>query len=375
IGACMGLFTVWIERNYIGAQGSEFALTFLERTQLAAHNVLFYAGKIVWPSPLTFFYPRWTPDVTNLLQWIPFLVLAGAAAAAWFLRGRIGRGPLATVLLYAGILFPALGFIDVYPFRYSFVADHFQYHAVPVLVSAITILVAGAIGRAGIPRAGGALLLATTAAGLLGIARGEAHTYRNLETLWRDTIEENDTAWMALNNLGQMLAKRGEHGEAIALYEAAIRVKSPYPKAQNNLATSLAAIGRGDQALAQYRAAIEADPANMNARSNLGLALVNAGQIEEGIAVLQDAIAINPRMPSLHTNLGVARARAGNVAGALESFRHVVTLTPADPEAHFRVALTLDRAGDRRGALQAMQEVLRIQPGHAGAVAWVAQNR
>ncbi len=42
---------------------------------------------------------------------------------------RIGRGPLAAVLIFGGVLVPALGFFNVYPFRYSLVADHFQYHA------------------------------------------------------------------------------------------------------------------------------------------------------------------------------------------------------------------------------------------------------
>ena len=35
------------------------------------------------------------------------------------------------------MLVPALGFFDVYPMRYSFVADHFQYHASPALIALI----------------------------------------------------------------------------------------------------------------------------------------------------------------------------------------------------------------------------------------------
>jgi hypothetical protein len=51
------------------------------------------------------------------------------AVVLWLLRRRIGRAPLAAVLIFSGSLFPALGFINVYPMRYSFVADHFQYLA------------------------------------------------------------------------------------------------------------------------------------------------------------------------------------------------------------------------------------------------------
>ena len=48
---------------------------------------------------------------------------------------NLGRGPLAAVLCYLLLIFPALGFVDVYPFRFSFVADHFQYLAgIPLIV-------------------------------------------------------------------------------------------------------------------------------------------------------------------------------------------------------------------------------------------------
>ena len=54
---------------------------------------------------------------------------AAVVTALWFARRHVGRGALAAVLIFGGVLVPALGFFDVYPFRYSFVADHFQYHA------------------------------------------------------------------------------------------------------------------------------------------------------------------------------------------------------------------------------------------------------
>ena len=65
-----------------------------------------------------------------------------AAAIGLCLTARRTRGPLAGFLIFIGTLFPVLGFLNVLPFRYSYVADHFQYLAslgliVPV-VSALT---------------------------------------------------------------------------------------------------------------------------------------------------------------------------------------------------------------------------------------------
>ena len=45
------------------------------------------------------------------------------------------RGPLAATLIFGGMLVPALGFVNVYPFIYSFVADHFQYLASTAMIS------------------------------------------------------------------------------------------------------------------------------------------------------------------------------------------------------------------------------------------------
>ena len=74
-------------------------------------------------------YPRWTINTGDPLQWsFVGLVLAWLALMIG-LRNQWGWGPLTATLFFAGTLFPALGFFNVYPMRYSFVADHFQYLA------------------------------------------------------------------------------------------------------------------------------------------------------------------------------------------------------------------------------------------------------
>src|SRR5207244_11239120 len=75
-----------------------------------------------------FTYPHWTIDSSELRQYLFPLGLA-ALAVALGLLARKNRGPMAGFLFFVGTLFPALGFLNVYPFRYSYVADHFQYLA------------------------------------------------------------------------------------------------------------------------------------------------------------------------------------------------------------------------------------------------------
>ena len=129
IGVGMGLMTVWIEKSHIGATGSEWDLSWIERTLIAGRALWFYLGKLVWPADLMFWYPRWRIDVGEWQQFIYPAAFAGLTAALWISRRRIGRAPIVSLLIFSGTLMPALGFFDVYPMRFSFVADHFQYLA------------------------------------------------------------------------------------------------------------------------------------------------------------------------------------------------------------------------------------------------------
>jgi hypothetical protein len=126
LGAAFGTLTAWVERTLIGARGTEFHLGFAERGLLAGRAVWFYLGKLVWPADLMFIYPRWEVSADVWWQSLYPASLIALLAGLWMWRTR---APLAAILVFSAALFPALGFFNVFPFRYSFVADHFQYLA------------------------------------------------------------------------------------------------------------------------------------------------------------------------------------------------------------------------------------------------------
>ncbi len=140
LGICAGLFTSRVERTFGGASGTDFLLTPAQRLLIAGRAICFYAGKLFWPANLTFFYPQWKIDAAVWWQWLfPAGVLA--LGLGLVLASRRYRGPLAGFLIFAGTLFPVLGFLNVYPFRYSYVADHFQYLAcLGIIVPLISVL-------------------------------------------------------------------------------------------------------------------------------------------------------------------------------------------------------------------------------------------
>ena len=165
-----------------------------------------------WPANLTFSYPRWAIDPANPSAYGWLLLGIGFGAAICFARRFVGRGVEVAALFYVATLSPLLGFVMLYTFRYTFVADHYQY------VASIGLI---ALAAAGITLAfktkpwlklvgGGALLLT------LGILTWrQAGIYRDRETLWRDTLAKNPDCWMAHNNLGTALADQGRFEEAI----------------------------------------------------------------------------------------------------------------------------------------------------------------
>ena len=128
VGVAAGLGTAWIERHVIGAVGAEFVLSPLQRLLLAGRASWHYLTTFLWPTALVFMYPRWVIDARDPVAYLYPASYLALLAACWRAR-HASRAPLAALLAFTGMLFPVLGFLDVYPFRYSFVADHFQYQA------------------------------------------------------------------------------------------------------------------------------------------------------------------------------------------------------------------------------------------------------
>src|SRR5262249_9126680 len=156
-----------------------------------------YAGKLAWPYPLVFTYPRWHMDAYSAGDWSYLLLAVAVVAGLWAARGRIGRGPLAAVLVFFGVLLPALGFFDLFPFLLSLLADHDQSHASMALVA----LAAGGVVLIGertrwapwSDRLAAAAILLPLAV----LAHEKTYAYRDNDTLTRDNIALVPESWAA----------------------------------------------------------------------------------------------------------------------------------------------------------------------------------
>jgi len=368
-----GLLTAWVERVYIGAQGAGYTLTLLQRLLLAGRVPWFYAFKALLPANLMFSYPRWKIDSG---EWWQYLFPAGlmALAAAFVLLARAAptsanRGPLAALLIFTGTLFPVLGFLNVFPFRYSYVADHFQYLAILGIIVPATSALApagwmapGKVGAIAVP----ALLLATL--GLL--TRQQSGIYRDEETLYRATLARNPDSYFAHLDLGNLLFKMpGRLPEAIAEFAATLRVKPDSPEAHMNLGNALAEMpGRIPDAIAEYRTALRLKPDYADAHDNLGLALASMpGHLQEAVAEYHAALRIDPNFAEAHLNLGLAYAQIpGRLPDAIAEYQAALRVKPDLLEAHSNLGNTFSRMPGRQAdAIAEYRAALRIKPDSA----------
>jgi tetratricopeptide (TPR) repeat protein len=366
IGAAAGLFTSWVERTFIGAQGADFALTAAQRVLIAGRALWFYAAKLIWPTNLMFSYPRWNIDAGD---WRQCLFPAGilAVGIGLWLVSRRNRGPLAGFLIFAGTLFPMLGFLNVYPFRYSWVADHFQYLASVGIIVPVTsgmFALAARLRWNRLPQAACAsvLLLILTA-----LTWKQSATYANAETLYRDVLSKNPGSWMAHNGLGNVLMQTpGGVPEAMVEYETAERLRPGVaePHLNRGLALLRSDPKRLLDAMEEYLAALEINPRWAEAYVNLGNAFAHLpGHMPDAIADYQTALRLKPHLVEAHNGLGNAFAQTGKPAHAVDEYEAALRINPDYVDAHINLGSTLAQIPGRRPeAIAQYEAALRIQP-------------
>jgi Flp pilus assembly protein TadD len=373
-GLGAGLLTAWVERKFIGAEGSEFHFTMIQRCLIAGRAIWFYLGKLVWPADMAFVYPRWQ---INPGAWWQFLFPAAALLLSGVLIWRRWRGALAGWLFFVGTLFPALGFFNVYPFRYSFVADHFQYLA---SLGPLTLFAAGLTAMPGLlwkrrpflePMLCAALLLV-----LATLTWNQCRMYANAETLWQTTLRLNPDSWLAHMGQGHILGDKGQMDEALLEFRKAVAIRPDLAQPHYALGFALLQKGRVEEAIVELRTTLKLHPADDLAHYNLGLALRQKGQMDEANLEFQKAAAIRPDFAEAQNNLGRCLLLQGRLDEAIAPLRKALEIRPDYAEAHYNLGNTLLQKGQVEEAGLQFQKLLAIQPESVAAqeslagVAW-----
>lgn len=369
VGAGLAYFTAHLEATHVGAVGHEWEISFPHRWIIAGHALWFYAWKLFWPTNLMFIYPRWNVADMNWLHWLYPISFIGVIVALFIYRGKIGRGPLVAVLFYAGTLFPALGFINIYPMRYTFVADHYQYLAG---IGLIVLLVAGMEywtlmmdpPRSELERRIWHVIAADIPflIPLAMLTYTQCFSYQSKATLWTTTVEKNPDSWMAHLNLGHVYVDQHNGKAAMKQYETALKLAPTIADPHYNVGYRLAVAGNYAAALDQYRKAIKLNPRFSMAYYGAGNALRETGKLDQAIQEYKKAIAIDPLYTDAMLNLGYTYELQHNLDAAVAEYQHAIAVQPMDLNARRNLASVFIRQGKIDAAIAQYQSAIAFDP-------------
>jgi tetratricopeptide (TPR) repeat protein len=286
------------------ASRPEFIGGFLSHLALANTSIAFYFAKFLWPFAPLPIYPKWTVNPPSLLQFLPGLVLIGVMIWLWSRRQGWGRHVLLGLGFFLINLIPFVGFNFVTYMEFTWVMDHLLY--LP-MIGLLGLLVAAVeqmddrLSRATHPLLAGVLAMA------VALMVWESHWYAgmfiNQGTLWTYTLERNPSAWLAHNNLGNVLFETGRIPEAIGQYQQALRFNPNSAEAHNNLGLALSMTGDTSGAMQNFEAALHINSYFAVAHANLGNVLLQTGRISEAVTQYQQALKIDPTNADAKSNL------------------------------------------------------------------------
>jgi tetratricopeptide (TPR) repeat protein len=146
------------------------------------------------------------------------------------------------------------------------------------------------------------------------------------EALSRHDIERDPSDFAAQYNLAAMLQARGEIGEALVHYQAAVRLRPQDAIANNSLGGALLAAGKAEDAIVALKIAVASQPDYFPARYNLGNAFASEGRFPESIEEFKAAVRLNPGDSMAQANLGAALAETGQLSAAKEHLENAIQL-------------------------------------------------
>ena len=175
--------------------------------------------------------------------------------------------------------------------------------------------------------------------------------------------------WPKLFDVVDDIARTYEDGghddQALAVYEAVVRMKPGLAEAQERYGTALADRNRLEEASRYFEEALRLDPDNEPARIGLGRVMVYQGRPDDAIDRFREILAGDPDNAAAHLNLALALARMGETDESIEHYSETLRLVPDNVTALNNLALALARKGDDTEAIRLCRLALKLEPDNA----------
>lgn len=353
-----------VSQDREGANETEWARSVPERLITAGHVMWFYLGKLAWPQPLMFIYPRWNVNPAAWLEWLPLAGCVAVTALLVLVRNTCTRAAAFAGAVFVVALLPVAGLVDHYFLRYSFVGDHFVYLA---SMGPLALLAAG-LTRLADKLGAWSWDIVSLFDGTLVVALGfvsAAHVpvFEDDVKLWGDSFQRNPDSWITANNLGVAYMQKGDAESARQLYEVVLHRQAKNAMAAGNLGATMLHTNGARDAEGFLQKAAQSFPRDSSIWNNLGLAQSRQRHSKEAIASFRKAIELNGANGEAHLNLANELLQTHHDAEAVAAFRDALKYLPARADLCLSYATALLNSGDAETAIEYYQKSLKQQPG------------
>lgn len=195
----------------------------------------------------------------------------------------------------------------------------------------------------------------------------QAGQLADAERLYRQILAADSGHADALHFLATTLHRLGRLDEALAAYDAAIRLKPDNAAAHTDRGVALHALGRPDAALASYDTAIALAPNSAIAYYNRGMVLFELMRLDEAVASYDQAIAFDPTDGKAHSNRGNALKGLDRLDQAVTSYDQAIAIDPTHAKAHSNRGAVLQELGAFDAAIASYDKAIALAPDFADA--------
>ncbi|NUP04670.1 MAG: tetratricopeptide repeat protein [Polyangiaceae bacterium] len=196
-----------------------------------------------------------------------------------------------------------------------------------------------------------------------GKERLEAGDRDGAEAAFRAALALDPDRTATLNNLGNLLAARGDAAGALSTFERAYALGSRTAVLLTNYARTALALDRVEDAARLAEEAVGAGPERDAGHVLLIRALGRKGDFEAACRAAEVACAGNAASGALLNEAGLIFDRVGRKRDAIRAFQQAVSLLPEEAAVARNLGDALRRAGEFDAAQAALERALALAPG------------
>ena len=352
-----------LAQKKVGALYSFEALSVKTRIANAFVSYTDYIIKTVWPQNLSIFYPH---PFGMLSLWYVFLVALAIAVISFFSIRSFKQHPYVAVgwFWYLGTLVPVIGLIQV---GAQGMADRYTY----IPLTGLFIIAAWGMpdllkkwhyNRIILVIFSTIIIFAFSTRSYFQIRHWE-----NSTAVFKNAVTVTNKNWLAYNNLGLALMRKGKLNDAVLNYKKALQIRPDYLTALDNIGLALYRLEKFEEAYNYYMEALKIDPKHAGVHNNIANVLTALGKLEEAIKHYKKAILIDPEFAEVHYNIANVLVTQGKLEKAEFQFKETIKKDFKHSNAHCNLGCILLKQKEYKEALSHFAQVIKIKPDYKQA--------